>query len=369
MASNYFSGSYPEADVRFLLRPIPVENTPVHIKEALIQSGQKHYSEMLTHEKRPTEAYLALFQQALANNQAKVALHALTLAHQILATRSQGITLVSLARAGTPIGVLLKRILQHYFGVKALHYSISIIRDIGIDENALLHILEHHPPETLVFVDGWTGKGVIAQQLALSLQAFAGRYRIAIKPELYVLADLCGSAAYSASTEDYLIPSSILNATVSGLVSRSIIDKTRLAKTDFHGCYFYQEYNDADLSTAFVDAIMKGAAEIMKAGSMALPELKCASDEPTKQQLQEQSQQFLASVHELYGITHINLVKPGIGESTRVLLRREADALLLKDTLDPSVRHLIYLAESKNIKITQYPHLPYRAVALIKEHI
>jgi hypothetical protein len=39
---NYFSGSYPEADVRFLLKPIQVENTPIAEKEQLIQSGQKH---------------------------------------------------------------------------------------------------------------------------------------------------------------------------------------------------------------------------------------------------------------------------------------------------------------------------------------
>jgi Phosphoribosyl transferase (PRTase) len=294
MASSYFSGSYPESDVRFLLHPIPVENTPIHLKEALIQSGRKHYSELLTHELLPSIEYLNLFQQALTDNRGLMALHTLKLAKKILATRPNGVTLVSLARAGTPIGVLLKRVLKHYFAVDPLHYSISIIRDIGIDENALLHILEHHAPESLVFVDGWTGKGVIANQLITSLKDVEDRYHIKIKPELYVLSDLCGSAAVSASSEDYLIPSSILNATVSGLVSRSVIDKTQLSKTDFHGCYFYKDYNASDFSSTFVDVIMDSVDEIVKAGSLSIlgSQPNMADVESVKQAQREQSQQY-----------------------------------------------------------------------------
>ncbi|MGR8998384.1 MAG: cysteine protease StiP domain-containing protein [Gammaproteobacteria bacterium] len=51
--------------------------------------------------------------------------------------------------------------------------TISILRDAGIDQNALRYILQDHAPETLVFAGGWTAKGVIAGQLASSLEAFA----------------------------------------------------------------------------------------------------------------------------------------------------------------------------------------------------
>jgi hypothetical protein len=368
MAHNYFSGSYHETDVRFLLNPIHVENTPISIKENLIQSGQKHYSEMLTYETLPSQAYLALFQQALIDNRALMAKHTLVLAKKILATRPNGITLVSLARAGTPIGVLLKRVLHRYFAVDTVHYSISIIRDIGIDDNALKHILEHHAPESIVFVDGWTGKGVIAHQLEVSLKHFEEKYQVKIRPELYVLSDLSGSAFVSASTDVYLIPSSILNATVSGLISRSVIDKQQLHENDYHGCYFYKEYSDDDVSTEFVDSIMNIVDVIMKEEPSSIfdSESAMSDDELAKQALWKQSQQFLASVRELYGITNQNLVKPGIGESTRVLLRREADLLLVRDKEDPAVEHLIYLAGNKKIEIKDCPGLPYRAAALIK---
>jgi len=368
MAHNYFSGSYPANDVRFLLKPIHVENTSVSIKEALIQCGQKHYSEMLTYEKAPSEAYLSLFHQALTENQSLMARDTLRLAEKIVASRPDGITLVSLARAGTPVGVLLKRVLQKHFSLDAAHYSISIIRDIGIDENALLQILKHYHPESIVFVDGWTGKGVISRQLEISLNDFAKKHQVEIRPELYVLADLSGTAFVSASTEDYLIPSSILNATVSGLISRSIIDRKQLSDTDYHGCFFYQEYADVDLSSQFVD-IMMASIDSMAGNELSLTSNQAMSDDvERKTVLRQQSGQFLDWVRQFYRITNPNLIKPGIGESTRALLRREADLLLVKSLADPSIKHLIYLAESKKIQIQLNPNIPYRAAVLINEH-
>ena len=362
-AYPYFSGSYPAEDVRFLLKPIQVKHTSVSEKELLIQTGQKHYSEMLSHEKQPDASYIALFEQALVANQQRMAEDLITLAEKIIVHRPAGITLVSLARAGTPIGVLLKRVLKDYFAIEVAHYSISIIRDIGIDENALLHILHAHSPESLVFVDGWTGKGVIAKQLAVSLHDFWQKHAIAIAPELYVLADLSGSAFVSASHEDYLIPSSILNATVSGLVSRSVLDKNQLSSHDFHGCHYYQDYLAVDLSNVFIEAIM---AKVKTRFNQGLPEAML-EDLANKAKLQQQSQAFLAWIAQMYGINNANLIKPGIGEATRVLLRREADLLLIQNMNDESVKHLIYLANNKHIEIKHYPELPYRAAALIKE--
>jgi len=131
-----FTGSYSLDDVQFLLKPAAMQDTPVHIKEALIQSGKKHYSQMLTHESLPTENYLQLFYQAMVLNQQRMAEHLLILAERILATRPHGVTLVSLARAGTPVGILLKHVLKRYFNTETRHYSLSILRDVGIDQNA-----------------------------------------------------------------------------------------------------------------------------------------------------------------------------------------------------------------------------------------
>ena len=75
------------------------------------------------------------------------------------------LVLVSLARAGTPIGVLIKRYLSFKYQINIPHYSISIIRGRGIDETAIDYIFEHHPGAKIQFVDGWTGKGAITNEL------------------------------------------------------------------------------------------------------------------------------------------------------------------------------------------------------------
>jgi hypothetical protein len=357
-----FTGSYTLDDVQFLLKPMRMDDTPVQIKEQLIQSGKKHYSQLLSHEALPSDDYVALFHEAVALNQQRLAEHLLILAKQIIATRPHGITLVSLARAGTPVGVLLKQVLQRYFQINVTHYSMSILRDVGLDLNALRFILQQHSPESLVFVDGWTGKGVIAQQLATSLAEFERSDGIIIPAELYVLTDLSGSATIAASDEDYLIPSSVLNATVSGLVSRSVYDPDTVALGDFHGCVYYQQFAEHDLSNYFVQVILKSVKYVWQGCDGQLP-----TPVINREQLQRTSQQLLQRLVEQYTVSHTHYIKPGIGEATRVLLRREARCLLLRDANAKATRHLCWLAEAKSIAITVIPDLPYQAVALIKE--
>ncbi|MGZ8189757.1 MAG: cysteine protease StiP domain-containing protein [Methylococcaceae bacterium] len=357
-----FTGSYTADDVEFLLKPITLPDTPIAIKEALIQSGKLHYSQLLTYESPPSNDYLALFHQAMTLNQQRMAEHLLILANRIVATRPHDITLVSLARAGTPVGVLLKHILKRYFDQDVKHYSISILRDVGIDQNALRFILQHHKPESLVFVDGWTGKGVIARQLAASLAEFAHTDKVTIPAELYVLADLSGSAAVAASSEDYLIPSCILNATISGLVSRSVYDKNTANPTDYHGCVFYQQLAQHDLSSYFLNSMLASVEQFRESSDQCLA---AAHFDP--QQCQQISQKLLHLITGRYSISHQNYIKPGIGEATRVLLRREAQLLLLQDLDSEATRHLRWLAESRSISIEIFSDLPYRAVALIKE--
>ena len=76
---------------------------------------------------------------------------------------------------------------------------------------------------------------------------------------------------------------------------------------------------------------------------------------------------FYSGLANHYGISHYNYIKPGIGEATRVLLRREAHLLLLRDSDSEATRHLRWLAESKSIPLAVFSDLPYRAAALIKE--
>lgn len=356
-----FSGSYDESQVTFLVKLIQDPGfISIADKERHIQTGHKHYGEMLSFEGLPSDEYMEIYRNALFLNADKMALHCLILANEINETRPEGIvTLVSLMRAGTPIGVILRELLIQLFGREVMHYSISIIRDKGVDHHALRHILASGSNDkSFVFVDGWTGKGVITKELNLSVNNFNQINGTSIDSSLFVLADIAGSAFFSATGEDYLIPSCILNSTISGLVSRSLLTNTE-TKDDFHSCYFYEEYLHEDESKPFARMITNRAVALFNAHGIKL------SDQTSHALRREKLENYLKGASERYSISDINLIKPGIGEATRVLLRRVPKLLIVQDQASPDIAHLLSLARIKSVPIETNPNLPFKAVSLI----
>ena len=359
-----FSGSYAPEDVTFLLKPLELTPTPLAEKERHIQSGTKHYSEMLSLESAPSSAYLELFYDALERNGERLARDLHVLANLIERERDGDITLISLARGGTPIGILLRRELERRgLGTRrrTAHFSVSIIRDRGLDDRALTHLLEHGFHEkTWTFVDGWSAKGVIGRELGSSLEKFnleRGNleHGKGAKPELFVVSDLFGGAAFSATRDDYLIPSSLLNATVSGLISRSVLSE-QIGPDDFHGCVRLEHLRAHDLSRFFVDAVWAQMGAI-NPDTVAPPSAFLSAREfPARDFLTR-----LAFERHL----PLNHLKPGIGESTRALLRRVPESLLLRDPCNPEVAHLVHLARDKGVTLETVPDLPCLALALI----
>ena len=353
--SNPFSGSYKNADVEFLLTPIDVQTISVSEKEDLLRFGQRHYSEVLSTESPPSSAYLASFRAALTANGARLAADIFILA-DVLARRPAspaGLAVVSFARAGTPIGILLKRALQRT-GTAAIHYSISIVRYRGIDPAALRHIAERHAPEDIVFVDGWTGKGTISREMRNSADLAA----LGIVPFLVVVSDPAGQADLAATSEDYLIPSGILNGIVSGLVSRSIIPSD-LPPGSFHGCRVLHELAAHDLSNEFIDYIDTLALRLPQGGKAQWLEGERIARSAACQRL---LQRLMAD----YAILDINRIKPGLAESTRAVLRRQPRALLAGTNNDGALDHLLLLCAERQVQVTRSDNLEgYRAVALL----
>jgi len=349
-----FAGSYDPADVTFLLKRVSLAPTVLAEKEALIQSGQRHYSEMLSPETLPGEAYLELYRKALARNGTRLAQDIVNLA-AALDRQSAGrpeIVLASLARAGTPIGILLARALRRR-GRIAAHYSISIILDRGIDRQALAHIAARHDPADTVFVDGWTGKGAIAGELRASLAGTG------FAPTLVVVADPAGRADLAATDDDYLIASGLLNGIVSGLVSRSILNAAVVGPGDFHACVYFGEHEPHDLSRAFV-------AEIDSLACHATPQ-PILADPERQRALAAGCDAMVQSVMAATATKDRNRIKPGIAESTRALLRRLPERLFVRDFDDPDVAHLLHLAATKALHVARLPSgSRYRAVAVIK---
>src|SRR5690606_34184413 len=165
---------------------------------------------------------MKIFRETLKVYKNKVALCTGIVAEQIFKRAGNETVLVSLARAGTPIGILIKRYILQMYNADLPHYSVSIIRDKGIDENAIRYILEKHPGKRIQFVDGWTGKGAISIELTKACKIFYEKYGVKLDDTLAVIADPGHCTELYGTREDFLIPSACLNSTVSGLVSRTV---------------------------------------------------------------------------------------------------------------------------------------------------
>ncbi len=351
--------SYKKEDVTLLLKDITglVKPLPAAEREPLIQSGV-HYCEMLPLEKKPTEKYLKLYETALKNYTAQTAEAVITVSEKLY-RRTDGIpVLVSLARAGTPAGILIKRYLEGKYGISVPHYTISIIRGRGIDKNAVDYILSRHDPKLVRFIDGWTGKGAILRTLREALSDYPQ-----LSPELAVLADPAYITDLCGTHDDFLIASSCLNCTVSGLMSRTFLRDDIIGENDFHGSAFYGELAAEDRTYEFIDAVM---ARINFGSSFTPKEIDEFSAE-TKMPSEGKGLAETKRIADAFGISDINLVKPGIGETTRVLLRRVPDRILVRSLSDTAyIGHILRLAEENGVPVEEYPLECYRACGIIR---
>lgn len=352
-------GSYAPDDVAWLLTDlsgVPLER-PVGEREAAVQSGRAHYAEALPIEYQPSEDYHRLFDAALNDIALRIA-HDVGMVAELIRDRfGDKLVLASLARAGTPIGILIRRWLRRIHGLDAAHYAISIVRGRGIDRNALRYLADHHDPATVVFVDAWTGKGAIARELATALADDGGGFR----PEVAVVADPGGCTALHGTRDDYLIPSACLNSTVSGLVSRTVLNTALIGPGDFHGAKFYAELVPADRSHQFLDAVTERFADVATAVARDWPGHAAADRTPTWA-----GREAVARIGAAYGITDLNLVKPGVGETTRVLLRRVPWKILIRTGAGAEIDHIRLLAAQRGVSTKTIDGLPYTCVGLIQ---
>ena len=342
--------SYSEEDVILLLKDITglVSPQSTEEREKLIQSG-KHYSEMLPIEYVPTEKYMKVYYEALESYSKTVAEAVGKLSDKIIENKGREVVLVSLARAGIPIGILVKRYIRYKYSIDVPHYSISIIRGRGIDDNAMKFLLGKYRPEQLLFVDGWIGKGAILNELKKDIEAYKG-----VSSDIAVIADPANVTELCGTHEDILIPSSCLNSTVSGLVSRTFLRSDIIGKDDFHGAVYYGELADSDLSYDFINAIEKEFSMENNDDGIVI---------------EGQGIDEAREIGKVFGVDDINLIKPGIGEATRVLLRRVPWKVLIDQRYkgDPQLGHLVRLAEEKNVPVEYYPLTHYKCCGIIKK--
>ena len=97
---------------------------------------------------------------------------------------------VAILRAGVPIVDWLCQLLPG-----SVSASVSLFAGLGIDRIALKSLKSVYPERKIIFVDGWTGRGGVARELA----------QLKLAP-LAVLVDPWGWADFSGSGEDLFCP-------------------------------------------------------------------------------------------------------------------------------------------------------------------
>lgn len=372
---DFVKTSYKHEDVAVLLKDLSdcMKGLPTEEREKLIQSGV-HYSEMLPEEKAPSEEYEALYEKALTDKKHEIALGIQRIA-ELMQNRAIGNdmgypVIISLARAGIPVGILIKRYIKQVYNIECHHYAISIIRDKGIDENAMEYIYDREvvgngvDVKNFFFVDGWTGKGAIKNQLTeavAELKKKDDKWKN-LKDDLWVLADPANITPYCGTHEDYLLPSACLNSTVSGLTSRTILNNhIDVEAGDFHGAVYFKQFENIDKSNEFIDTI----SNEFKSMRACLPS---KNGLPLEEGWDGMS--ITLDICKLFDIPDYKKVKPGIGETTRVLLRRVPWKVLINKDIsedDPDIQHILLLCREKKIPTMRWDLGHYKVCGIIKE--
>lgn len=353
--------SYSKDDVIILLQDVegkvPILDTLE--REKLNQSGV-HYSEMLPLEYKPTAEYMKIYEESLQLLSSETANAVELLSEKLIKVKGKDLVIVSLARAGTPVGILVKRYIKYRWNIDVPHYSISIIRGKGIDIAAMNYIVNKHGVKGIQFLDGWVGKGAINKVLSeacVELENSDEKFR-GIDSTLAVLSDPASVTDMYGTRQDFLIPSACLNATVSGLVSRTVKLKT-MTDSEYHGAVYYGDYISEDRSIEFLDTVCKYFTKDVVNNF--------------KPSIAEQDENFkgIDEVHQIgliYGVKDVNKIKPGVGETTRVLLRRVPDRVLIrKDADNKYLKHIIRLSEEKHIPIEYFDLKKYNVCGIIKD--
>ena len=338
-----FSGSYKPEDVIFLLNiDTKLKAVSKEVKENLIKSGV-HYSSLIVKEEFPSTFQESVYFRCLKE---KVFLSqgVLALAHKIVEdSKDSPITLLSLVRAGTPLGVLIYRAIKRIAPEKTVfHYGISIIRDYGLDVHAMKYIEENHLGSSFYFIDGWTGKGTIKKSLEDSLKDF----KFIPECKLVVFSDPARCSWCCFTYADTALPFGMLNSTVSGLISRTIYNPD-----GYHLVKYYEDFEMFDLTYHFINEIDHLVKTDISFKSFTLEGKSDVN--------------MIEVLCEKYNVESKN-IKASICETTRALLRRIPKKVILASRENEEVHFIVSMCNRFNVEIVVDSSIyPYKAITLL----
>lgn len=352
--------TFKKDDCIYLLKDLTdiIPETSLEEKERMIAQGIS-YSEMISKEEPVSDEVNEIFKNEMKKNAPTLASLIENISKRMYKIGGENTIIVSLARAGSPIGAAIKRFYTAC-GLNIPHYSISIIRGKGIDENALNYIREHHPNGKMIFVDGWTGKGSITNELRKAISTYNEKYNTNISSDLVVLADPAKLSKIAGTQEDICISNACLNSTVSGMVSRTIHNTQYIGENEFHGAKVFADLAYQDVTNYFLDMVEK---------KFTIPKSldeECKDIEIYNTTTPNYVPYVINKLAKEFPLADINKIKLSIGESSRALLRRKPYVLLLNPKCKIGLDFVTYMAKQKGVPIQYYNTMDYNCIALLQ---
>lgn len=339
--------SYAEGDVEILLNDVTGKVEPVTQEERKrrVEAGE-YVRSIIIKEYEVSEKYTDIVISNIEKYLGNTAKAVGVLAEILYQKKKDCLVLVDIARAGIPVGILVKRYIKKYYNVDIPHYSISLVK--GLDPAAMEYIIGKHGRDGIQFIDGWTGKGTVANEIRSCVEEkYPG-----VDPGLAVLSDCIGVAAYTATKEDIYIPHSPLNAAATGLVSITVKNEEFENPTGFHSAIYLKELEKDDISRWLIekaeDRFLMQNAEMFGRDDGA--------DEKEINRIAEKLGRDKKALN------------PGINEAARAVLRRSLEKLIVSDKNDSDLQVLIRLAGEKGIPVEEMPLKGYKAVSVANDN-
>ena len=93
-----------------------------------------------------------------------------------------------------------------------------------------------------------------------------------------------------------------------------------------------------------------------------MKKLKCEAQSPNWNGMKS-----VKTIQQQFAIKNVNHIKPGVGETTRVLLRRVPWKILVNPKYDKYLQHIYLLAQQRGVLVEPYTDMDYACCGLIKE--
>ena len=295
---------------------------------------------------------LKLFREKARDNSVRIAECVGRLAEKIYRDSDAEPVLVSLVRGGIMTGALCKHYIEKYYGKKIPHYALSLIRGVGIDENALSDIIKRHGDKRIRFIDGWTGSGLISKELDSFVTEYNLKNNTEIDSRLAVLSDTSCVCQICGTREDIFLPECCLNGTICGLLS-SVCLCGSTSDDDYHGAIILDDLESEDQTGWYYELIC---------GNMRKIEINSVYSE-----VEFYGRQLQERICEELELDCAKRVRLGLGESTRAIFRTRLKELLVKDLDNEDNAYILHLSTEKGISIRQYDTGKYNCIAILEK--